>query len=135
MAVNKSFLRFFDLTDSRRPPAELKVASELSEQTLVGTLYAIISILNAIFYENIHAHYKTHTFSMSLCQKNMFTWKKQTFMSWQFHKCPKFFRTGSLCTCIKWYKLFGIVWSLSAWLNGTNLMQWLWWLWWQWCIH
>ena len=57
--------------DSRRPPAELKVASELS-----GTLYAIISVLNANFYENINAHYKTHTFSMLLCQKNMFTWKK-----------------------------------------------------------
>ena len=47
----------FDLTDSRRPPAELKVASELSDQNPVGTLYAIISVLNANFYKNINAHY------------------------------------------------------------------------------
>jgi len=45
------------LTDWRRPPAELKVASEYSEQTPVGTLYAIISVLNANFYKNINAHY------------------------------------------------------------------------------
>ena len=30
----------------------VKVASELSDQNPVGTLYAIISILNANFYEN-----------------------------------------------------------------------------------
>ena len=57
MAVNKSFWRFYDLTDSRRQPAELKVASELSAQNPVGTFYAIISVLNANFYENINAHY------------------------------------------------------------------------------
>ena len=34
----------------RRPPAELKEASELGVQNSVGTLYEIISILNAIFY-------------------------------------------------------------------------------------
>ena len=64
----------FDLTDSKRPPAELKVASELSDQNPVGTLYEFIFVLNSYFYENIifNAHYKTHTFSMSLCQKNMF---------------------------------------------------------------
>ena len=57
MAFNKSFWLFFDLTDSRRPPAEPKVASELSDQNPVGTLYEIIFILNANFYENINAHY------------------------------------------------------------------------------
>ena len=40
-----------------RPPAQLKVASELSDQNPVGTLYEIISILNANFHENINAHY------------------------------------------------------------------------------
>ena len=34
---------------------------------------------------------------------------KNTYMSQKFHKCPKFFQTGSLCTCLKRYKLFGIV--------------------------
>jgi len=39
-------------------PAQLKVASELSDQNPVGTLlFAIISVLNANFYENINAHY------------------------------------------------------------------------------
>ena len=57
MAINKSFWQFFDLTDWRRPPAELKVASALSDQNPVGTLYEMISVLNAIFYENIKAHY------------------------------------------------------------------------------
>ena len=47
----------FYLTDSRRPPTELKVASQLSDQNHVITLYAIISVLNANFYENINAHY------------------------------------------------------------------------------
>jgi len=45
------------LTDLRRLPAELKVATKLSAQNPVGTLYAIISVLNANFYENINAHY------------------------------------------------------------------------------
>jgi len=57
MAVNESFWRFFDLTDSRRPIAGLKVANKLSYQNAVGTLYEIISFLNANFYENINAHY------------------------------------------------------------------------------
>ena len=57
MAVNESFWRIFDLTDLMRPPAQLKVASELSDQNPVGTLYDIISILNANFHENINAHY------------------------------------------------------------------------------
>ena len=57
MAVNESFWRFFYLTDSRRPSAELKVASELSDQNPVGTLYEIFFVLNANFYENINAHY------------------------------------------------------------------------------
>ena len=57
MAVNESFWRFFYLTDLRRPPAELKVVSELSNQNLVGTLYEIISVLDANFYENINAHF------------------------------------------------------------------------------
>ena len=57
MSVNESFWVFFYLTDSRCPPAELKVSSELSGQNPVGTLYAIISVLNAIFYENINEHY------------------------------------------------------------------------------
>ena len=37
---------------------------------------------------------------------------------------PNLFKTGSLCTCIKQYKLFGIVWLLSAWLkwNYFNVM-------------
>ena len=35
----------------------VKVASELSDQNPVGTLYAIISILNANFYETINARY------------------------------------------------------------------------------
>jgi len=39
------------------------------------------------------------------------------------HMCPKFFQTGSVCTYITRYKVFGIVWSLSAWLNGTILMR------------
>ena len=41
----------------RRPPAELKVPSKLSVQNPVGTLYEIIFVLNANFYENINAHY------------------------------------------------------------------------------
>ena len=47
------------MTGSRRPPAELKVASELSGQNPVGTLYEIIFVLNSYFYENIifNAHY------------------------------------------------------------------------------
>ena len=57
MAVNESFRRIFDLTDSMRSPAQLKVASELIDQNPVGTLYEIISILNANFHENINAHY------------------------------------------------------------------------------
>ena len=48
---------FFYLTDSRRPPAELKVASKLSDQNPGGILYEIIFVLNANFYENIIAHY------------------------------------------------------------------------------
>ena len=36
-----SLWQFLDLTDSRRPPAELKVANELSTQNPVGTLYAL----------------------------------------------------------------------------------------------
>jgi len=47
------FEDFFYFTDSRRPPAELKVASELSVRNSISTLYAIISVLN--FYENINA--------------------------------------------------------------------------------
>ena len=69
---------------ARRPPAQLKVASELSAKYARGTLYAIISVLNANFYKNINAHYKTHTFSMSLCPKNMFWWQK-LFRSWHVH--------------------------------------------------
>ena len=57
MAVNESFWRFFYLTHLRRPPAELKVVSELSNQNPVGTLYEIISVLDANFYENINAHF------------------------------------------------------------------------------
>ena len=48
---------FFILADSRHPPAELKVARELSDQNPVGTSYEIIFVLNANFYENISAHY------------------------------------------------------------------------------
>ena len=44
---------FFYLTDSGRPPAELKVASELCDQNPVGTLYETIFVLNANFYENV----------------------------------------------------------------------------------
>ena len=36
-----SLWQFLDLTDSRRPPAELKVASELSTQNPVCTLDAL----------------------------------------------------------------------------------------------
>jgi len=43
--------------NSRCPPAELKVASKLSDQNPVGTLYEIIFVLNANFYENINTHY------------------------------------------------------------------------------
>ena len=57
MAIKESFWQFFYLTDLRRLPAELKVATKLSAQNPVGTLYAIISVLNANFYENINAHY------------------------------------------------------------------------------
>jgi len=57
MAVHESVWRFFDLTDSRRALAELQVASELSDQNPVGTLYEIISVLNAIFSKNINAHF------------------------------------------------------------------------------
>ena len=56
MAVNESW-RFFDLTDSRRPPAELKVASGLRAKNPRRTIYEIISVLNSSFYENINAHY------------------------------------------------------------------------------
>jgi len=35
------------LTDSRRPPAELKEVSNLSDQNPVATLYEIILVLNA----------------------------------------------------------------------------------------
>jgi len=48
------------LTDLRPPPAELKVASDLSAQNTVGTLYAIDELSpfkNANFYENINAYY------------------------------------------------------------------------------
>mgnify|MGYP006890265531 CR=1 FL=1 len=63
MAVNESFWRFFDLTDSRRPPAEMKLASELSDQNPPGaTLYEIIFVLNSNFYENIIAHYLLNTY-------------------------------------------------------------------------
>jgi len=48
MAVNKSW---------SRPPVQLKVSSELSDQNPVGTLYEIISVLNANFYENFNAYY------------------------------------------------------------------------------
>jgi len=83
------------LTDLRRPPAELKVASDLSAKNPCDTLYAIISVLNAIFYENITAHYKTHTFSVSLCKKTCSDDKKhlhesivsqmfQILSNWQF---------------------------------------------------
>ena len=87
MAVNESFDDYFDLTDWRRPPAELKVVSGLNTKNPLGTIYEINSVLNT-------------------------------------NKCPKFFKTGSLCTCIKWYKSFGIIWSLSAWLkwNYFNAM-------------
>ena len=57
MAVNVSFWWFFDLTDSKHPPAEVKVASKLRDQNPVGTIYEIISVLNANFYENTNAHY------------------------------------------------------------------------------
>ena len=57
MAINESFWQFIDLTDSRHPAAELNVASELSDQNPVVTLYEIISVFNANFYENINAHY------------------------------------------------------------------------------
>jgi len=46
MAVNESFDDFFYLTASRRPPAELKVASGLSEKNPRCTIYEIISVLN-----------------------------------------------------------------------------------------
>ena len=69
-----------------------KVASKLSDQNPVGALYKTNDVLNANFNENINAHYKTHTFSMSLCQKNRFR---------LFHKCPKFFKPGSVCVHIK----------------------------------
>ena len=52
MAVNESFWQFFHLTDWRRSPAELKVASELSDHNPVGTLYENIFVLNANLYEN-----------------------------------------------------------------------------------
>ena len=57
MPVNESFWWFFDLTELRRPPAELKVSSKFSDQNPVGTLFEIIFVLNANFYENINAHY------------------------------------------------------------------------------
>ena len=57
MAVNESFWWFFDLTESRRPPAELKVASEFSDHNPVGTLFEIIFVLNANFCENINSHF------------------------------------------------------------------------------
>ena len=60
MYVSKCFWQFFDLTDLRPPPAELKVASDLSEQNTVGTLYAINELSpfkTANFYENINAYY------------------------------------------------------------------------------
>ena len=57
MAVNESFWWFFELTELRRPPAELKVASEFSDHNPVGTLFEIIFVLNANFYENINVHY------------------------------------------------------------------------------
>ena len=57
MAVNESFWHFFYMTDSRRPPAELKVGRGLDDQNPVGTLNEIISILKANVYENINAHF------------------------------------------------------------------------------
>ena len=51
------FWRFIDLTDLRRPPAELKVASGLSAKNPRGTIYEIISVLKSFFYENITAHF------------------------------------------------------------------------------
>ena len=87
MAVNKSF---FYLTDSRRPPAEPKVASGLSQKNPSGTIYEIFSVLNAFFYKNINAHYKTHTFLCHYAKKPV-QMTKNTYMSLKFHKCPKFF--------------------------------------------
>jgi len=44
MAINKSFDPFFDLTDSRRPPAELKVASRIRAKNPHGTIYENIYV-------------------------------------------------------------------------------------------
>jgi len=44
MSVDESFDDFFYLTDTRRPPADLKVASWLSAKNPCGTIYEIISI-------------------------------------------------------------------------------------------
>jgi len=41
MAVNESLDNLFDLTDSRRPPVELKVASGLSAKNPRGTIYEL----------------------------------------------------------------------------------------------
>jgi len=82
---------FDDLTDSRHPTAELKVASKLCAKNPRCTLYAIISVLNANFYENIIAHYKTHTFSKKTCsddKKHLHESKvsqvSQILPNWQF---------------------------------------------------
>ena len=91
MAVNESCWRFFYLTDSRRPPAGLKVASELSDQNPVGTLYEIIFVLNANFYKNI-------TFSMSLCPKNMFRWQKTLTWVERFTSVPNSLNLA-VCVC------------------------------------
>jgi len=51
------FWQFFDLSDSRRPPEELKVASRLGVKNPHRTIYEMISLLSSFFYENINAHF------------------------------------------------------------------------------
>ena len=69
-----------------------------------------LSLFSIHFFTKTLMHTIKNMFFMSLCQKTCLDDIKHLHEL----KCPKFFKIGSLRTCKKWYKLFGIVWSLSS---------------------
>ena len=120
MAFNKSFDHFFYFgrLETSTSGAESSKQTLREESLWHNIIYKIIPVLKSISTKTL-MHSIKHMYFMSLC--------KQTCSDdiRHLHECPKFVQTGSLCTWLKRYKVFGIVWSWSAWLkwNYFNAMM------------